>query len=48
MSRLTDTLRCWLAQPRWVFVDPTGGDPFMGGPVVIKVCAACNVQEGHH
>lgn len=22
-------------------IDPTGGDPFMGGPVLIRVCAKC-------
>lgn len=24
-----------------VYTDPTGGDPFMGGPVLIAVCARC-------
>jgi hypothetical protein len=27
-----------------VYTDPTGGDPFMGGPVTIAVCAECGYQ----
>lgn len=26
------------------YTDPTGGDPFMGGPVSIPVCSACGRQ----
>lgn len=45
--RIIDYIRCWTA-PRWVFIDPTGGDPWMGGPVTIEVCAACQVERGFH
>jgi hypothetical protein len=32
------TLRCWLGWHRPGYTDPTGGDPWMGGPVEIRVC----------
>ena len=32
-------------QPR--DTDPTGGDPFMGGPVLITVCRRCGVELPH-
>lgn len=37
-------LRCWLGVPVIRFKDPTGGDPFLGGPAWIPVCAACEEQ----
>jgi hypothetical protein len=29
----------------WVTTDPTGGDPWMGGPVTIVVCADCGREQ---
>jgi hypothetical protein len=45
---MTDRLRCLAGWPRWVTIDPTGGDPFMGGPVYIQVCAHCRHERGSH
>lgn len=34
-------LCCLFGRPRWVTIDPTGSDPFMGGPTLMKVCRSC-------
>lgn len=41
-----DALRCLVGRPRWHAIDPTGGDPFMGGPLIIRVCAHCESEQG--
>jgi hypothetical protein len=32
-------------RPIWVQVDPTGGDPVIGGPVTIVVCDICGQEQ---
>jgi hypothetical protein len=38
---LLHLLACKLRRPVIRFYDPTGGDPFLGGPVWWAVCAHC-------
>lgn len=41
------TLYCFIGRHTRVHIDPTGGDPDMGGPVYIPVCADCGVELTH-
>lgn len=45
---MINKLRCFVGVPSWITIDPTGGDPAMGGPVNIEVCSRCKVQRGYH
>ena len=37
-------LRCLFGAHRPGWNDPTGGDPYMGGPVMIRVCRDCGQE----
>lgn len=41
---MTTPVRCEIFGHKPVDIDPTGGDPFMGGPVAITVCDRCGRQ----
>jgi len=41
-------LRCHFGTPAYRVIDPTGGDPFLGGPVSIIVCPNCGVEKWAH
>jgi len=45
---MINRVRCWLGYPKYVYIDPTGGDPALGGPVLIAVCVNCGTQMGAH
>lgn len=49
MSREGDLLRlaCEMLGHSPKDIDPTGGDPFMGGPVLITICARCGTELPH-
>jgi hypothetical protein len=41
---MTTALVCEISGHRPKDIDPTGGDPFMGGPVMITVCDRCGIE----
>ena len=44
MSALTEAWCLVDGHADSVDIDPTGGDPWMGGPVMITVCVRCKAQ----
>jgi hypothetical protein len=44
---MTLPIRCELLGHKPKDIDPTGGDPWMGGPVAITVCDRCGRELPH-
>jgi hypothetical protein len=44
---MTLPVRCELLGHKPKDIDPTGGDPWMGGPVAITICDRCGRELPH-